>query len=948
MPGEEMEITTDFGHAGFGEDIDIDLDFAVGQTDEDMELADFDQVQEIPNFNSDTRDELMAEGDDASYGMIDADDIENNEVAPASNDIEIDLGDPDQNVWQQNTAHEDNFETVVEIDIAEAINAGNDNVTANTGNTGNGQGSWLEASTYSISKPDEVEAGQVDVGTIDATSNNLLSDNEVLVGDEVVSQDFTAAIAEGNKIDALNVGENSNIESGGRVQSVYDEQQNVSADAGLQESTKEPVVDEQYEQHKQQEYEKKNDTYSDGHASEGNNIYEAHEDIQHHATGDDVSEIGYDSDDDDNNSLRHEEQPSAPVASNHGAAAEHPAEQEQEQVDQQDPTGLEDPEHQSATDYESSNQTYSKEETGAPDVDKTQSQSGQHDAEREDPEDSEAAVAGNQEKISHATKAFVEHPLSVAMRHEMYISYGNTDYRLFAKSEADDPNKYFLSDMAALEFPLGQLLSSLRDVVSDELSPLDELVMHVDGLGLEFSESSTADILEKFTFGDILDLYDVLVKNDGAEPPPDLYTYLMVRPNCRQRFIALRDSADSGRGLSEIAIYREETPIDGEEAGDFDSHSPYALPPGEEDDAYDYEESGPVEDEADQGEAGEIENDDKPSSPSVHGSGICTNTEDLADDADAADAADAADTADTADAADVVNSADEVGDNADNNADASADATTADGLIDFSDDELDLSPTKQGNSHTSLFNPSVPTGCTRTKTCICDDCFADEIMGMEAGWHLDSLKSASSGSTVGTDRPFECKLGKSNINLSTVSPTEQHFFIPALGSFENLQIVTNIHQLQDQQENGSPHDHTNEIRDEHDALTASERSDPDQHPSPTNGTADVPSSDITSATATLNGDDKDEIDYSDDDGEEIVGGNDVISNSGIGVSATLKVPINDEITWESDNEDDQDEPVTASKATVQVSPVSGKRARSDSDLDEGVTERNDVKRRRPS
>lgn len=50
MPGEEMEITTDFGHAGFGEDIDIDLDFAVAQTDEDMELADFDQVQEIPNF----------------------------------------------------------------------------------------------------------------------------------------------------------------------------------------------------------------------------------------------------------------------------------------------------------------------------------------------------------------------------------------------------------------------------------------------------------------------------------------------------------------------------------------------------------------------------------------------------------------------------------------------------------------------------------------------------------------------------------------------------------------------------------------------------------------------------------------------------------------------------------------------------------------------------------
>lgn len=140
---------------------------------------------------------------------------------------------------------------------------------------------------------------------------------------------------------------------------------------------------------------------------------------------------------------------------------------------------------ESANDHESSNQPYDKEETGAPDADETQSQSDKHDAEPEDPE---AGVAGDQEKTPRATEAFVEHPFSVATRHEMYISYGNTDYRLFAKSEADDPNKYFLSDMAALELPLGQLLSSLRDVISDELSPLDELVMHVDGLGLEFSE----------------------------------------------------------------------------------------------------------------------------------------------------------------------------------------------------------------------------------------------------------------------------------------------------------------------------------------------------------------------------------------------------------------------------------------------------------------------------
>jgi hypothetical protein len=54
-----------------------------------------------------------------------------------------------------------------------------------------------------------------------------------------------------------------------------------------------------------------------------------------------------------------------------------------------------------------------------------------------------------------------------------------------------------------------------------------------------------------------LKLYDHLVRNDGEDAPPDFYTYLMVRPNCNQRFVALLDSASSGRGFSEIAIYRE-------------------------------------------------------------------------------------------------------------------------------------------------------------------------------------------------------------------------------------------------------------------------------------------------------------------------------------------------------------------------------------------------------
>src|SRR3954451_3773726 len=102
MPDEEMEMAVDFGQAGFGEDIDIDLDFPTGQPDDDMDLEDFDRLHDIQN--SDTRDELMAEGDDLSYGMVDAIELDHNISAAAANDIDIELGNAVESIWQQDSA----------------------------------------------------------------------------------------------------------------------------------------------------------------------------------------------------------------------------------------------------------------------------------------------------------------------------------------------------------------------------------------------------------------------------------------------------------------------------------------------------------------------------------------------------------------------------------------------------------------------------------------------------------------------------------------------------------------------------------------------------------------------------------------------------------------------------------------------------------------------------
>ncbi|KAI1413536.1 hypothetical protein F5Y13DRAFT_25881 [Hypoxylon sp. FL1857] len=932
MPGEEMEITTDFGHGGFGEDIDIDLDFAVGQPDEDLELADFDQAQEIQNFNSDTRDELMAEGDDASYGMIDADDIDHNEAATTANDIEIDLGDPDENLWQHDASHEDTFQNIAELEYVETTDVANNN----TENVAGAEGSWLETSVHPVNKPSEVGLPQVDTSAIDAANDNLPQDSTA-PPDGIHTQDFGVSEASGDGT-ALDIGnENNGLET--TVQNVLNEQQDVTLS-----TSQRPT--EEFGSSEQGPHEDPDDNQPDGGDSQSNITHEVHEVVPFQTGDKETSDAGHGED----NALDHEEKSSIFASLNHGSVEEHNID---EHADHQDPSEHDISEHpiggdsyvEPTNDQGSVDQALKEERPESHDPDEARSQPEAHDPESEDHEEADTNQEG---QISQANAAHVEHPLSIATRHEMFISYGQTDYRLFAKSEDDDPNHYFLRDMSALEFPLGQFLLSLREVIADEVSPLDELVMHVDGLGLEFSESSTSDMLDQFTFGDILGLYDKLVKNDGAELAPCLYTYLMVRPNCHQRLMALLDSANSGRGLSEIAVYREATPDHDDQTGAAD-HSPYASPhdaEGDEaehlpspqaedeggDEAYEdeHEHGSGTGDDADEYDNGENEDRNGPNSPSVHTSVAEANAEDSAGQAEAFE--------------------DNAEEDKEENPGTNVDGNAADGEIDYSDDELDLSSLKQGKSPPSFV--SSLSHCNQRSDCRCDTCFDLELERdlerIDAIWGLGSSASTLSGTTVATSPVHYSSQGQSSALWTRASLTQQRPALPELRPFQDLRIITNPHPSKDHQADTFPQDNTHIAQKESNGLTTNEHSDSNPHTPPTNGSADVPNSDATSVTATLTGDDKDEIDYSDDDGEDVVGDKDTPSNSGSGAPTALKVPIDDEITWESENEDAKNELTTAPKQTVQVSPTSGKRPRSDSDLPEGATEQHDVKRRRPS
>jgi len=69
--------------------------------------------------------------------------------------------------------------------------------------------------------------------------------------------------------------------------------------------------------------------------------------------------------------------------------------------------------------------------------------------------------------------------------------YKDTEYALVSSSEFDDPDSYFLKDSSVLKEPLSIFFAAIRDILRDEISPVDELYLAIDDLGLETGEVRT-------------------------------------------------------------------------------------------------------------------------------------------------------------------------------------------------------------------------------------------------------------------------------------------------------------------------------------------------------------------------------------------------------------------------------------------------------------------------
>jgi hypothetical protein len=113
-----------------------------------------------------------------------------------------------------------------------------------------------------------------------------------------------------------------------------------------------------------------------------------------------------------------------------------------------------------------------------------------HDSAQEDEDAGAAATSwmgdGETQETHALSRSLIEPDVKVIYRDE--------EFSLLAGSSDDDPNSYFLADSAALDAPLAKFLSDVRHIISAEVTQSDEIVMRVDGLGLEFGEVSRANM----------------------------------------------------------------------------------------------------------------------------------------------------------------------------------------------------------------------------------------------------------------------------------------------------------------------------------------------------------------------------------------------------------------------------------------------------------------------
>ncbi|KAJ0387700.1 hypothetical protein COL922a_001806 [Colletotrichum nupharicola] len=132
------------------------------------------------------------------------------------------------------------------------------------------------------------------------------------------------------------------------------------------------------------------------------------------------------------------------------------------------------------------------------------------------------------------------------------VSYKGVEYPFFYNSPDSGGKECFFDDLSLLHCKMEGVLAGFRRELANELGPFDELVFQIDELGLEFAEP---DLISDITLGQVISVFDSLVKNQDADASKPLYALLVTRPNCKKRWLSLVDDAYNGKGLDEVSYY---------------------------------------------------------------------------------------------------------------------------------------------------------------------------------------------------------------------------------------------------------------------------------------------------------------------------------------------------------------------------------------------------------
>lgn len=478
MTGEEMEIISGSSHLDQVEDIDIDLNYTSGQMDDDMILGDYDQVPDGQLPSPEAGDEQMAEGDDASYGMVDADEIDYDENDDPANDHDIEIGGTDDNSWLPEPAamvqEAENVQiSVDEVDFAIVADANDVEVRDATEIEGE---VWLEGQTSNVADLPSADAQLSTTSEAQKDSPKVIETIPGNIGHDEVSKGSLSP-ATLNDPPATEVGNTAPQEDEMQQPDLHEEHQE---EPNLE--YEEERHDEYQVEHNEQHLEEYREEYHEGFeeldkefAENGENG-EGQEAAASEVAGANATGEGHEPSTDVHH-LESGEPDESDDVENAGATDEWP----EEDLGNSDEAQADVDVHETASHPEKHIPSQNHAEVPVP----QSSSPCAGSASAEDDTDGESKTVA---PLPHPQITATEDPSAIAARYDIVVQYGDSDYQLFAKSTEDDPNRYFLSDRTTLDLPLAEFLSSIREVIAQELSPLDELVMSIDGLGVEFAE----------------------------------------------------------------------------------------------------------------------------------------------------------------------------------------------------------------------------------------------------------------------------------------------------------------------------------------------------------------------------------------------------------------------------------------------------------------------------